>query len=1100
MKHPRVERAFRPLGAGGARGARGAGAAAAALAALAALVALAAACGGPHARAPGEDDARGFRETGLRAPDDPTVHEPRVLPLAAVEGRAWGTSAGGGARRIVAGERVVSWGDGSIAASPDRLAGTPEAVVELPERMGGGFVFAIGPRLWQSDAWLARAVPVATLGGPIASLSVGLDRVYVRAQAGGVVGYDPAKHAIVGLGPVPATPTLGQVAAIDAWRAVAVADLRGAMITLDAGSTWRALPVPIEPLDLVLAGDAIAVGGNDGARTMQWWEVRADGQVGRLGSGAGALDAITAPVVHGARTSGDADRDPDADAASRAFGPRPLAAAIADGWPLTDGTAVVARDGAMARVRLSDGALVETVRDAFPLAPARCHPFDLADLRADVPRDARGASHAADAGAFGFACGEARGRTVLYRFDGRSGRLVEMRRFDGPREVLSSGNGAIAVRGGCAPDAGGDVPGEPDDGSVADVAYCLLPAGGDWREMHFRNQAPHALPDDIDRARVVVLSDGRVALVRPPRDADVTTARITITDGTTLQDVAVKMPAMRADVSRAVRIGLWMDGFEERRPGVLGGWIDAGGSLLGIELALDGTATLGTYLHAAGDVFVSGRYGLGWSASRRGTETTDGGMTWKDLELPEPIAPPRAVKERACGPVGCIAAGWMRVGWGEGEKAHAKEAPARVFTPSRGAPPLRLSCEALSGKPVEQAAAAGATKGRASPPRARTGVPFPPPLLMMSPAVQGLTDLGRFLARPAPALAPDESGVAVDVTGGMETVEQGAPYARIDAWGPSTGDWDQLGRWRIYWLWPFGGWPEERASATAPSPWTGLDAARRALVPNGASVSRWLLATGDDADHALLVGRHLSSPPTAEVLELEADRAPMEVRRAGGEPLPDVEAAVRAGSRWYLATAEPAGDVAATVVWMLDGSQAREIARLPRTVAEPHGGVRLARRMDGRALGVLVDGQPAGDGGPYERWVASVDLETGAVGEPEELAPFDLSDRSIAFCTGDDSGWQVDLPYPGTVRIENGTRGDYLFQNALARMRLSTRRACVERLAGAMQALPQDAPWVQARSTRPFGRDPLTRRGDVRTIDVEFTSSRMRYAIRCTRL
>ena len=39
------------------------------------------------------------------------------------------------------------------------------------------------------------------------------------------------------------------------------------------------------------------------------------------------------------------------------------------------------------------------------------------------------------------------------------GRLVEMRRFDGPREVLAFGNGALAVRGPCAAErAGGRAP------------------------------------------------------------------------------------------------------------------------------------------------------------------------------------------------------------------------------------------------------------------------------------------------------------------------------------------------------------------------------------------------------------------------------------------------------------------------------------------------------------------------------------------------------------------------------------------------------------------------------------------------------------------
>ncbi len=38
------------------------------------------------------------------------------------------------------------------------------------------------------------------------------------------------------------------------------------------------------------------------------------------------------------------------------------------------------------------------------------------------------------------------------------------------------------------------------------------------------------------------------------------------------------MPELHGDVTRVLREGVWMDGFEERRPGVLGGWIDAAGT------------------------------------------------------------------------------------------------------------------------------------------------------------------------------------------------------------------------------------------------------------------------------------------------------------------------------------------------------------------------------------------------------------------------------------------------------------------------------------------------------------------------------------------
>jgi hypothetical protein len=147
--------------------------------------------------------------------------------------------------------------------------------------------------------------------------------------------------------------------------------------------------------------------------------------------------ASAPPPVQPPKPAPEAPDKEDFDA--KTFGKRPLASAIEDGWPLTDGTAVVARDGALARVRLSDGALTELVQDAFPMKPARCHPVSLTRPNA--------------VGAFGFVCGEPRGTTVVYAYDPLRGRLAEIKRFEKPRVVTSSGNGALAVRGSCAEDA-----------------------------------------------------------------------------------------------------------------------------------------------------------------------------------------------------------------------------------------------------------------------------------------------------------------------------------------------------------------------------------------------------------------------------------------------------------------------------------------------------------------------------------------------------------------------------------------------------------------------------------------------------------------------
>jgi len=1023
-----------------------------ALFAVAALASVAACAGGAgtFGAAPPQ---HGLGQAGLRAPAELTLRPARILPEGLEDGRMWGVAPGGGARAVVAGQRVVSWPDGAIAGAVDRLPAKPSAVIEVPERMGGGFLFAMGSRIWRADSWLGRATPLLTAPAPVAQLQVGLDRMYLRTQTGSLLAFYPQRGALVGLGPLPASPALGHMAALDAWRAVAIADMRGALLTLDAGATWRPLGVPIDAADVVLLGDGIAVGGTDETHQAQWWEVRPDGQVGRLGAAPGAVAEVqAAPVV---------------DPAVHTFGARPLVAALEDGWPLTDGTALVARDGALGRVRLTDGALVETVLDAFAMKPARCHAVSLAS------------SH--DAGAFGFVCGEARGRTVVYRYTPLDGRLVEMRHFDDARQVLAFGNGALAARGGCAPDA-------PAGGASDDQAFCLMPPGGAWSEMHFRGE-------DVDRARLVVLHDGRAALIRPPRGGDLSTMRLTLTDGAHATHAAVVMPQLRADVAHALRVGLWMDGFEERRDGVLGGWVDAGGSVMGVEIALDGHATVGTYIRAAGDVFVSGRWGLGWTASRRGMETVDGGMTWTDFDAPEPIVPAHATRERACGPVGCLAAGWMRVGWGEPEKVTIKEPPALVMGSTHPAPFLALDCAAMSGKPPEPKAGPG--------PRRPTPTAQQPVQLTLrgwgsggvlnAPTV-GAPELPAFMGRAAPALTSEESGLGVEVASTLERTMHGVPVARIDAWGPKSGDWDQLGRWKVYWLWPFGGWPEVRSTAIAPAPWTGLDGARRALQVSTGAASGWTLAAGDDADHALLVVRRLSTAPTSDVVMLETDHAPVEVRRPGGDPFPEVQGAERIGGRWYLATSQPAGELSATVLWLVDGAQARELARVPRAATEAHPPLRLARRADGRALGLVVDGQGGSDPGTPMRWVVAVDLDSGAVGEPEPLAAVDLSDRTVALCTGEDAGWELDVPYPGTVTVHSPPQWQASLQSPLARVRLSRERACLAHLAGTLDTYAAIAP--EALSRAPRGPAAVTH--EARALDVAVFSAKMRYALRCS--
>jgi hypothetical protein len=328
----------------------------------------------------------------------------------------------------------------------------------------------------------------------------------------------------------------------------------------------------------------------------------------------------------------------------------------------------------------------------------------------------------------------------------------------------------------------------------------------------------------------------------------------------------------------------------------------------------------------------------------------------------------------------------------------------------------------------------------------------------------------------------------VDVTSGLErsfrTVTP--PLACIYAWGPKSGDWDQLGRWQVRWLWPWGALPDGRSSSATSAPWPSLEAARRALGQGGTLA----LASGDDPDHALLVTRRAAGGSSAEVVVLESDRAPVEVRRPGGDPFGDVESATRSGGRWYLSTAQVPGELPATVVWLVDGAAAREIARVPRVGTENRQVARLAHRTDGRAVGLVVDGQPDTERGTTMRWVVGIDLESGVVGDPEPLAPVDFSDRDVSFCTGDDGGWVLDVPYPGAVHVHSASGTEAALQSVLARMRLTRDHACLERALGSTEA-PPEAFTAPAGSPRP--------RPETRTIDVGVLSGRIRTSVRCSR-
>lgn len=1004
--------------------------------ALAPFLALGCALG-PSAQAPGT-----LRVAAANPNADPTVRGAHLVPADPDLDPAFGVEPGGGIRTITEGVRVINMARGAALSATDRLPQAPNDVIPIPSRMGGGFFYLIGTTVWRSDSWLSRAKPVFQTPQTVTRSFVGLDRIYLRMQNGAHVALDPKAGKPIDLGALPATPYLGTFIAVDGWHAVAIADLRGVVSTDDAGVTWRALKIPIEPKELRRSGDVVLV-GNANARAPQWFEVQRGGYVTKSA---------------GPETQ-DKNREEAPDPVQRIFGRRPLLSAIEDGWPLSDGSAIVARDGELARIRLSDGVVLEHTTGAYPQRPSRCHAVSLAV-----------------ASGFGFVCGEPKGPTAIYAFD--QGRLEPLRSFESPRRVIASGNGAIVVHGACDPQA------NEDDARSPEHLLCVRDRTGEWHDVRMKDPscvrigADKSCEEYARNQRIIALASGAVAILSPPEGGRLEgVARLTVLDpGGSARTVPIAID-MTGDttpsVLRILRTGMWLDGFEERTPNVLSGWVELAGVVLGVQIKLDGHLKHGLLLHDGGTMLASGRWGLGFSGGRRGYETTDGGMSWAPIDLPDPIAQGRANVSRTCGPVGCAIAGWIRVGWGAPVPDEAQTTPVLPsISPVAARPPsLSLTCDLLKqGAPplpttfirTSEDYRYGRTWGGYYPNRPRVTTNWAP---FFSVAPPKLGDKDKEVGFSAEAR--DASNIA-------------GAAARFYAIGPKDGEWDQHNRWVVRWLWPFGSSAEVKSTPLSATPRIVMESSGFLTLATPRQI-QWTLHAGDDAQHALLVGRQTYGQSDYAIMELEEGRVPTEVRRADGEPFAEIESSVRAGGRWIVATKETMGTPPATVLWEIDGGIARELARLPRTTdGNGRAGTRLARRADGRAVGVVVDGQPAATRyATAIRWIAPVDLETGAASDPEAVGPIDLADRTLAPCRGDEPGWTLDVPWSPAVRLETATSSTSL-RNVLARLRLAPTHACVERLSGTGD--------IEARAGK------VT---DAATVEVSVLSGNTRNVLRC---
>ena len=586
-----------------------------------------------------------------------------------------------GSRRFIAqGVRLIERPGGALEASDQFLPGSRVLEpVELPARLGGGYVFGVNAGseglLWRAAGWTAPLEPLARLDGEIERIVAGFDRLYVlRARGAPWVALDTDSGQALELGSLPPSPSYGPMLFADEWLGVVGVPLRGVLATFDAGGTWHPLGFPTATLARDDAGVRLDV---DGRRYV-------------LGPG-GSLAPLSVPepaATSGARAPSrpavDATRAPSARPARlrapEPLGPRPLETAVLHGMPAGDGTALVAARGALARVRLRDGAVLELREDAY------------------------GGRAACDAVAFGagtgFVCGEPLGPTTIYAV-ARGLELVPAWTFAEPRRVAPNGRGALVVDGSC------------DARGARAAVRCVIPRSGAPFERAVRS------PDE----RAVALADGGLALLvpqaarskppaakraaRPQRSpsknaekpaGEALGALTLVRPGSPDQTVALELTDVEDEAARAlVKEGFWLDSFEQAPNGELRGWVAGAQSFAGVRVKLDGKVTVGAPEPHLERASLSGRFALVVGRARSLRESVDGGFEWTDAELPaEPDL--RLEKtygaEHGCSALGCALGGWVRVGWTAGD-ARAALPPAPEPTRLLGSGGNRWSLECV---------------------------------------------------------------------------------------------------------------------------------------------------------------------------------------------------------------------------------------------------------------------------------------------------------------------------------------------------------------------------------------------------------------------
>lgn len=626
------------------------------------LASLAAGCGGAREVASVSSAAApALSAAAERGADEPEPFGPaRLFPPLERGDVAFEEVDSDGSRRLIAqGLRLIQRPDGALVAASEFLPSARNVTtLALPDHLGGGFLFVVNTSgtalLFGSTTFTGALRSLGSLNADVERVVAGLDRLYVLRARSHWLGLDLETGKEIGLGSLPPSPGYGSMAFADAWLGAVELPLRGVVATFDAGQTWHPLDQPRAQLSAVDAGVLV--------ETPERRFVL--GPLGTTTPWRAGTPAIVPPIVSAAGGQSMV-RGSAKGMALQPIGANPLERAVLNGALEAGGkTALVAALGTLARVRMSDGAVVASAAEAYPGA-APCDGF-------------------AFRGGIGFACGEVRGKTTIYAF-AQPFALTLALSFDTPRRVAPNGRGALVIDGACSA------------GDASPKLRCVVPRAGE----------PFEVEVPSPTARVVALDDGRVALLEPPRARSKGRLTLRNADGTaTPLQLTLRKPKGEA-AAALVSDGFWLDSLEQSASGGLRGWVTGGSTFAGVRIGLDGKVEFGDPQPGLDRALLAGAFALVVGRGGGARETSDGGFDWSDAEFPaEPdwSSPRTYGRLHGCRALGCALSGWLRVGWGMGARGKLSVAsvPEPISVTSSGAYRWSLECSPTreSSKPA----------------------------------------------------------------------------------------------------------------------------------------------------------------------------------------------------------------------------------------------------------------------------------------------------------------------------------------------------------------------------------------------------------------